>query len=98
MPTITQKRAASFRYRFRLSEQDLSAAVLRSQIRGGNLVADLDVRTLDDTGWIELSAPAEATAVWPRMLLACDVRAELPGGEVFYTATFYISIIEEITS
>ncbi|MGA0540739.1 hypothetical protein [Neotabrizicola sp. VNH66] len=100
MPTMTVKRGTTFRWRLRLTPDPagLSGAVVAATVRRRTFADDLAVRLLDDTpGWAEISATADATAQWPLGLLTCDVRAAQPGGEVFATETFYLSIIPEVT-
>ncbi len=98
--TLHLTRGATFRTRLTLTDdpEGLTGAIVTSQLRRGNFVADLDVRMLTDVpGMVEISAPAEVTAQWPCALIACDVRVVQPGGEVFATQTFHINILPEVT-
>ena len=100
MTTIDAKRGATFRTRFRITADDLTDTTVTAQVRrwSGEHVADLTVDKIADAiGWVEISANADGVAAWPIDLLVCDIRAELPSGEVYATETFQINVIKEVT-
>lgn len=103
MTTIPIKRGATFRHALVLSDDfdGWAATAVTAEIRtaetprGGGFVRRLEARKLDDRpGWVEISA---ATDDWPLALLATDVRATLPDGEAWATATFHINVTPEVT-
>lgn len=104
---IKLTRGATFRHSFTLPARVDVYTGMSAQVRDtdGELLADLDVRPIDDTAKVEVSAPAEATASWPTPPLSrpnaitCvfSLRVMI-GGEVAHVDTKYLQILPEVTS
>jgi len=71
---------------------------IASQIRNNlsNLIQDLTVTKINQTGVFTLSATSEETELWPISVLRCDIQFS-ENGIVKSTQTFSISVVEDIT-
>lgn len=101
---ITLVRGGTFRHRFTLPERvetysAMSAQVL--EVESGAVLADLDVRPLDETRRVEVSAPGAVTALWPaaagRVSGVFSLRL-MVGAEVAHSETKCLQILPEVTS
>lgn len=79
-------------------DTSVTAFDIDSQIRDnrGNLIQDLTVTKLVQTGVFTLTSIATDTANWPVSVLRCDIQFS-QGGSVRSTQTFDISVVEDIT-
>ncbi len=95
---IRHKRGATFRLR-RLTGIPLEGCSVTAQARSGNAVTDLAVTILYPArlGDIEIAASAAQTALWPTSLMQADIRIVHANGEITYSDTFYINVLDEVT-
>ncbi len=95
---IRHKRRATFRHR-RATGIPLDDCTVTAQVRAGNTVTDLAALILFPArlGDIELSASAAQTSIWPTALMQADIRIVHANGEVTYSDTFYINVLDEVT-
>lgn len=103
MITINHKRGATYQKTFMAREVDGSAVPLTgyqvsSQIRTpqGDLVADAAI-TITDEMYGQFDAFVEDTSAWPLGKLLQDVKYVSPEGEINYTETLEINVLENIT-
>lgn len=89
-------RGATFRRRMTLPEDSGTYDGMTAQARKGETVTDLAVRPIQSTPFVEVSATAAQTAVWPLGLLPISLRLTV-GPEVAHSQTFYLNISPEVT-
>ena len=103
--TFTHKRGATFRVTIPVVLEG-DGWTLRSDMvfRRGGLVQNFEVQDLTQeyenpvTNYIELTASASDVEMWPLGLHRFDIRAENEAGEVVYTISNYVNVIERDTA
>lgn len=90
-------RGATYRRRLTLPADVSTYDGMTAQARKGGIVTDLAVRPIQSTPFVEVSATAAQTALWPLGLMPASLRLTV-GAEVAHSHKFYINILPEVTA